>query len=447
MDAAHVTRLAQCLERPEIRAHDPAPLAALARALGDVDPPVSVGRHGALVGYAPGPARRRLIELDRRGTLVAMLHWRDEGALGWARCRTAEGRWIGIEPDADDHPAWGRADRVWLLDETPGFAPVELLTRFKALDYERLDRIPPLAEPRRLGPGAGTAVLNLLAGLMKDQGAARVRYEGPYPTEQLFTALLESFRYDASVDAPLERFLAGEPLDWLPAPHERHAVADGVTAQMRHEVEKVVLRGIAFYRTRWQEVERREPRVLRADGERLVCSLWVLGGSLEDRLVLDRAGEVVAMPDAAVDPRAPAPFIPLWRRALAAVIARESAGALGAEIASVLGDLALEWGPVPGDLMVSGGAGVRLSGRLRDAGLDWILAAPPGAERAARAARFILEVARLLAPAIRLRAQVALEALPEEDQLARLQAADPPTDAALDESVGRLVALVARGHA
>lgn len=447
MDPAHLDRLARCLERPDIVAHDPRRLEALARALADQDPPVSAGRHGALVGYEPGSRRRRLVELDRRGNLVAALHWREDGALGWAKCRTAEGRWIGIEPGAGHHPAWGRSDRVWRLDEAGAWTPVEPLTTFQALDYERLDRIPPLAEPRRLGPGAGTALLNLLAGLMKDQGTARVRYVGPYPTEQLFTALLESFRYDPEAEAPLERFLAGEPLDWLPAPHERHRVAAGVWVQMRHELEKVVIRGTAFYRTRWQDVERREPRIVRAEGERLICSLWALGRPLEDRLALDHSGEVIGMPEATPDPRPPAPLAPLWRRALAALIARESAPVLGPAILEGMDGLALEWGPVPGDLIASDGRALRVSLRLRDAAHDWIRSARPGPERGERAARFILEVARLLAPALRLSAQIALEALSEEDQLRRWQAAEAQGPEPLHESVGRLVALVASGQA
>jgi hypothetical protein len=93
--------------------------------------------------------------------------------------------------------------------------------------------IPPLFAPARLPPGAGTAVLNLIAGLMKDQGVARVRYRGPYPTEQLFTALLECFRHDPALDDPLRRFMDEGDVDWLPAPHERHLVAPGVSVQLR----------------------------------------------------------------------------------------------------------------------------------------------------------------------------------------------------------------------
>ncbi len=444
MDPAHLERLARCLARPEITAHDPTSLAALAVALTEADPPVSAGRHGGLVAYAPGPHRRRLLELDRRDALVAMLSWRQDGSLRWAKCRIPQGRWIGIEPGGDIHPAWGRSDRVWLVEDSAPWKPIEPLTLFQALDYARLDFIPPLAEPRRLPTGAGAAVLNLLAGLMKDQGTARVRYVGPYPTEHLFTALLESFRYDPSVESPLERFLAGEPLDWLPAPHERHEVAEGVWVQMRQGIEKVILDGVTFYQTRWQEVERREPRVLRPDGNRLVASLWALARPLEDRLVLDSSGEVLDRPAPLADPRPPAPMPPVWRRALAALIARESPPVLGPAIDTVLGGLALEWGPVPGDLVEAGAGRLRVSRRLRDLGHEWIAGAS-GPERGDRAVAFVLEVAQLLAPVVKLRAQETLERLPEDEQRRRWETAEAEPPAPLDDSVGRLVLLVASG--
>ena len=76
-------------------------------------------------------------------------------------------------------------------------------------------------------------MLNLVASLMKDQGVARVRYRGPFPSEQLFTTLLECFRYDPGQALPLERFLADGGLDWLPAPYESHRVAAWATVQLR----------------------------------------------------------------------------------------------------------------------------------------------------------------------------------------------------------------------
>src|SRR5262245_34000282 len=415
MDESLVGRLRSCLERPEIVALDPLRIGALARALDSQDPPATAGRWGTLIGFDTGAGRRRLVQFDRRGHLIAAFRWRDDGALAWAKCRTALGSWIGIEPGTGTHPGWGLSDRVWLLDASGPFIPTEPVTVYQSLDYERLDFIPPLADPRRLPAGAGTAILDLLAGLMKDQGASRVRYRGPYPTEDLFTALLESFRYDALVTEPLEHFLDGGRLDWVPSPHERHHVTDDVSVQLRHEIDKVTLHGATFYRRDWQGVIRREPRVVRADGDRIVCSLWALGRSIENRLVLDPAGEVLEAPPAAPDLVPPSPLPPVWSPALAEVIAREGAPALAGAVGDVMADLTLEWGGPSGDLLRAEGGTIGISRRLRDAAVLWIREASPGVERAERAVSFILEVARLIAPIVRLRAQMRLQDSSEED--------------------------------
>jgi hypothetical protein len=447
MDRAALGRLRGWLARADVSAVDPERVARLREALDDADPPATLGRGGTLVGYAPGPDRRRLVQLDRHGHLIAAWRWRADGALAWAKCVLPDGRWLGIEPAAATHPAGAAADRVWRLEPGAGWEPREALTVFQSIDYARPDFIPALAEPRRLPAGGGTALLNVIAGLMKDHGLATVRYRGAYPTEQLFTALLECFRYAGAEALPLERFLADASLDWHPAPFETHHVAPGVVVQLRHEVDKVFLDGVPFYRAEWQDIRRREPRRVRADGDRVICSLWALGGPIEDRLVLDRRGEVLETPAPAVDEGAPAPLAPVWRAALGELIARESAPALAPEIARVTDDLALEWGPVPGDLLRVHGQEVRLSRRLRAAGMAALSGAASPPERAEQALRFVLEVARLLGPEVRLRAQARLEALPEPEQRRVLEEAPVELPEALGESVGRLLALVIRGGA
>lgn len=445
MDRAVLARLRDWLGRPDVAAVDPERVAALSAALATPDPPVTAGRWGAVIGYDPGPGRRRLLQFDRHGHLIAALRWAPSGALEWAKCLTAAGRWIGIEPRADSHPGWGVSDRLWLLDAEGAWRPREPRALFQALDWARPDFIPPLDEPRRLPAGAGSAVLNLLAGLMKDQGVSGVRYRGPYPTEQLFLALLESFRYDSREALPLERFLADGALDWQPAPHELHRPAPWLGVQLRHQIEKVVVDGVAFYRTEWQSVARREPRVVREAGERVVCSLWALGGPIEDRLVLDRSGEVIEVPAPRAGAAPPAPLPPVWQPALADLIARESAPPLAGAIGEVLASLELEWGPVAGDLLSAGGQRIRLSGRLREAAAASLGGAASAQERAEQALRFILEIARLLGPEVRGRAQSRLERLDSAAQQRLWDEAggDPPE--ALGESVGRLIALVARG--
>lgn len=438
-------RLAAWLARRDVAALDPEGVEALRAALAEPDPPVTAGRGGTLVGYLPGPARRRLVQLDRLGHLVAACRWRSDGALAWAKCVLADGRWLGIEAGAASHPAWGASDRVWLMEPDAAWVAREPVTIFQALDYRRPDFIPPLLEPRRLPPGGGTALLNLIAGLMKDHGVASVRYRGPYPTEQLFTALLECFRYDAREALPLERFLADGALDWHPAPFETHHVAPGVVVHFRHEVEKVTVDGVMFYRPEWQEIRRREPRVIREDGDHLVCSLWALGGSIEDRLVLDRRGEVLDVPTPREDASAPSPLPPVWRAALGDLIARESAPALASSIANVTAALDLEWGPVPGDLLRVHGQRIRLDRRLRDAVAAALAGAASPQERAEQALRFVLEIARLLGSEVRGRAQAHLESLGEDEQRRILENAPTESPEAVGESVGRLIALVIRG--
>ena len=84
-----------------------------------------------------------------------------------------------------------------------------------------------------------------------------------------------------------------------------------------------------------------------------------------------------------------------------------------------------------------------MSARLREAGAASLGSAAPGQERAEQALRFALEVARLLGPEIRSRAQALLESLPAAGAGAPARTrAEPPE--ALDESVGRLIALLAR---
>ncbi len=446
VDRAVLSRLAAWLARPDILAVDPERIAALAVALDDADPPVTAGRWGALICYEPGPARRRLLQLDRRGHLIAAFRWAPDGTLRWAKCLIPGRRWIGIEPGGATHPAWGPSDRVWLLEDDDAWSPREPITCFQSLDYGRPDFIPPLAEPRRLPPGAGTAILNVVAGLMKDQGASGVRYRGPYPTEQLFTALLECFRYDAREALPLERFLADRALDWQPAPFETHHVAPWVSVQLRHEVEKVMADGVAFYRTQWQGVMRREPRVVRGEGDRVICSLWALGGPLQDVLILDRSGEVLEVPAPPPDPGPPAPLPPVWPTALGALITRESAPALAGAIREAVSALELEWGPVARDLLSVAGQRIRLSRRLREAGAAALRGAASPEERAEQSLRFVLEVARLLAPELRMRAQARLEALSETEQRRIWDEAPDELTGPLDESVGRLLALVVSGR-
>src|SRR4029077_6637607 len=98
-------------------------------------------------------------------------------------------------------------------------------TAMSAIDWDRPTRIPTIAEPGRLPPGTGSALLNELAR----RATQPLRYAGPYPTPALYRALQRSLRasageaeFTADVVGRALRLADDEiPVDFAPAPHER----------------------------------------------------------------------------------------------------------------------------------------------------------------------------------------------------------------------------------
>jgi hypothetical protein len=290
-------------------------------------------------------AGRRLRESGADGEPTAVLQWRSDGALDRACVRRPGGSWITVEPRAGDDAVYGRVDRLRWGD---GAADT---TVFRALDYRAIDRIPVLAEPARLPAGAGTAVLNLIAGLAADQRRDALAYDGPFPTEQLFLALLESFRYaPADVPDPLAAFTRGG-LAWVPAPHERRFDRTGVYVQRRERVEKVVAHGVAYYREHWQHVRRHAPRRLRDDGALLRASLWALDEPVAEHLVLTPDGEVVEIVEPPPPPAAAAVMAGDVVAGIVSIVAAQSAPALAPSIVRAARGLDVHWGLVPRDLI------------------------------------------------------------------------------------------------
>jgi len=155
-------------------------------------------------------------------------------------------------------------------------------------------------------------------------------------------------------------------LDWHPAPFEAQHVRPGVVVQLRHEIEKVTVDGAVFYRTDLAgHPAARAPRGAERRSTRVICSLWALGGPLEDRLLARSGGRDPRVARAGRGrERPPRRCLPIWRGALGELIARESAPAAGLRDRGVVtDDLELEWGPVPGDLLRVHGQRVRLSRR------------------------------------------------------------------------------------
>src|SRR5919204_2539064 len=270
-------------------------------------------------------------EQDPHGTALSELEWRDDGRLHRARVRLPDGGWITIEPGAGAPGPWGDSDLVTRDGQS--------LSRVAALDWSRVDRIPPLAEPARLPAGAGTAIFNLLARLAVEQDVAVLRYDAPYPTEALFLALLESFRYvPAQAPDPSGAFAAGA-LAWTPAPHDVAIETGGVWVQRRERIEKIVVGGRIYYRPDWQGVRRRTPRLVRDVGDTVRASLVVLGRVLEDHVVLAADGRVLDTPSAPADPLDVTPLAREISAGLTAMVVATSARALGPWIVAAARDV------------------------------------------------------------------------------------------------------------
>jgi len=378
---------------------------------------------------------RRVFERDRHGTMVVTLTWADDDRLVEAAVRIPDSTWLRVRPRAAHDPRWGATDVIAWAD-----AP---LTGFAAVEWAAIDAIPPLAEPARLPPGGGTAVLNLIAALAADQARGPLAYRGPYPTEQLFLALLESFEFVAGDEAshPLGVFMRGG-LAWLPAPHERTFDPRGVYVQTRERVEKLVWRGRAYYRDVWHGVERHAVHRLRDDGERVVGSLWALGSPLEDHVMLSRTGDVLEIhaPAAAAEP--PSPLSPTTAAGLVAIVIAASAPPLAAAIRAVAGGLAFEWAPLDGDLAALDGGRARVSTALRRVLAARLAAASSRAEQVRLGFATLAEAAHALGDALRARGQARLaeaEAGAQAEALARSSTDAAAAAREIGEAVERLL--------
>lgn len=376
-------------------------------------------------GHALGVIRdgrgRRVAEHDRHGEPLARLAWTPEGRLDEASVRLPDGSWLGVRPRGAHDPRWGVSD---LLQH--GDRPV---THCAAVAWDRVDAIPPLAEPARLPPGGGTAVLNLIAALAADQGRAALTYRGPYPTEQLFLALLESFRWTSGepVDDPLAAFMTGG-LEWTPAPHARALAPGGVYVQARDRVEKLGWGGRAYYRADWQGVRRHTTHRVHDAGGRVFGSLWALDTRLEDHLELTPDGRVLAAALPSLDPAPRRALSPAVAAGVVAVVVAASAPPLAASIRAVAAGLALEWAPLTGEIVVLTDTSADVSarfGRALAAGL---------ADAGSRAAQVRLgfvaltELGLALGDGLRARAQAHLAAASPSDQAAAFERS--PVDAA-----------------
>jgi hypothetical protein len=143
------------------------------------------------------------------------------------------------------HPLLGQAQLI----EHDG----RTLTAMSPLDWTRPTQIPTVAEPARLPPGTGGALMNLIAERALAAGVPALRYAGPYPTPALYRTLLRSFRttadeatFTADVLGRAMRVARDElPIDFVPAPHRRVVHGHGVS-EVRDGLERTTIDGIAY---------------------------------------------------------------------------------------------------------------------------------------------------------------------------------------------------------
>ena len=344
---------------------------------------------------------RRVQERDSHGEALATLTWTDDGRLDEARVRLPDGGWLTVQPRQATDPRWGVSDLLRMGDAA--------LTHCAAIEWGAVDAIPPLAEPGRLPPGGGTAVLNLVASLAADQGRTALAYRGPYPTEQLFLALIESFDWDGGdeIADPLAAFMAGG-LRWAPAPHVRALAPGGVYVQSRRGIEKLVWRERTYYRADWRGVRRHTTHRVHEVAGRVHGSLWALDSPLEAHLVLTPDGRVLTATLPPAEPAPPQPLAAVIAAGLAAVVVASSAPPLAASIRAVAAGLRPRWAPLAGDLAVLADGRIDISTRLRRALAERLTAADGRIEQVRLGFAALAELGQALGDALRARAQTRL---------------------------------------
>ena len=420
--------------------------------------------HGTLTFFRPFSLTqgrsRRLASFDRGGRLLLFVHWNPEGKLTHFKVRGLDGRFLGVVRGAASHLGWGDSDSIWLLGGEEGFTLDRSLTIFRTVTYEDIDFLPPLDDPTVL-PAGGSTVLNVFALLAQDQGKTLLRYRGPYPSDRLFATLRESFRYSGEPGVIRERFtqdaettalnleMKEAEVDWAPLPHERFFPAAHTCVQLRDGVEKVYDRGRIYHRpdltteasTIWVR-RTEEGRVL------YVAGLMILGQALEAHLILDDGGMIVERPPVRRDwdIRGGIQLSDDWKAFLVRLIASESSPLLGSALWPVMEELTFFWTPLRGRLWMVEGNEVYLHAGIV-AVYHSLLAQTKGAgESLLFAARFASELARLIGPLIRTRAQARLTGLSTQDQEIALLFASKEAQGLSDQELRKFLTRVAQGE-
>jgi hypothetical protein len=429
--------------------------------------------------FGPGhDAPSRWAEWDRYGTVHAIaVHsvavWRPFAApaeLDWAAVRLPPGGWALWEPGTARHPVWGRCDRVGL----PG-QPASL-TRFAAQPCGQLHHIPALERPAALPPGAGEALLNLLAAFMADQQRERVHYRGPYPTAHLFDVLCRSFtplEFGPGVpegivreDIARERFarnawdlaLAGgsaeNPVAWKPAPWRGLSPAPGLLLRVRELPESLWIGEVPFRAA--APGSPRVPGAPLAAGERLwrrdqpgepeySAGLALLGDVYREYVRLDAQGSLLfdGRPNEAAEPLGPlsAP----WHAPLFAWATLQAAPALAPGVLALGAGISLRWARLPLTLIHPAGGELWLHAGLA----EQFARLRPTRDPGQLALMAFSDVASAAAPHLHRRAQALLEAqAPADMERLVMQGAEVQqrARATLAEALPLLVASIREGE-
>ncbi len=180
--------------------------------------------------------------VDRTGQFWADLEWDGE------QLRSLAVPEVIVRGTRIPDPLFGEAHAI----ETPTGKP---LTTISVIEWARPTEIPAIADPGKLPAGSGGAIMNVIAQLAHDAGVKALRYAGPYPTTALWKTLGRSFSVYGTEEAftanLVERMatLARDPIpiDFLPHPHERLAIAGG-HVELREGIERVTLDGVTYER-------------------------------------------------------------------------------------------------------------------------------------------------------------------------------------------------------
>ena len=395
----------------------------------------------ALFQASPNAAPRRWAWADRGGRLHSLLRWGDtaaDGPLLGAALLLPGGNWLEVKPGAARHALWGASDLLSVRQS----GDLREVACCQAVDYARIGCIPPVDRPAHLPPGAGEALLNLLAVLLADQGATQVTYRGPYPTEQLFYSLLRSFRCPAPSEETLNAFtragpalaLSGEsadnPVPWQPRPYEPVRAAEGICAHMRDGVETVWVGEAPYRRAATTETSTEAstealtvaapaggPRVWREkrDGDaEYHVGLVLLGAPYRRAGVLNCRGGLMEWHEAPPG-ESPAdgetPATRAWHDAVFAWAALNSTAALAPGILALQGRLPAVWAHLPHAL-----AAIDNDRLLLQAGAcDQFRRLREGQESGPLALMLISDVLSGAVPLLRRQAQAMLEAAPPLD--------------------------------